>query len=368
MPGNKTVQYIVMALKAGAVIIGLWLFFRYVFSWILPFLIAFLAAYMLETPIVRMRRRWRIKRCFLSASMTVLLYGTAALLVYLAIYRLGTEIPGIMTRLGRLSERVPALIAELGARMTGLIDSFPEPVRNFLNGLNIDELLSQMSIPRDALSGVVEFGKSFAKGLPPAALFVAAAMLSTYFISADFPRISSFLWSQIPEKRRDSIRRTRSQLGDTFCKWLKAQLMLMGITFLLLCAGLMLLRIRYAILLAAGIALIDALPLLGTAAILIPWALIAYLSGDTAASISLAVLAVIVSAARGIAEPRLVGAQIGLHPLVTLISMYIGFRTTGIIGMILFPMAALILIKFQEWGYIKIWKTDEAGERARTHP
>ena len=124
----------------------------------------------------------------------------------------------------------------------------------------------------------------------------------------------------------------------------------------LLLAGFFFLRIEGAVLLAAMIALLDALPLFGAGVALVPWALAELLLSNPSRAAGLALLFAVILAVRNGLEPHVVGRQIGLHPLVSLISFYLGWRLAGLAGMLLAPILVLILVKLQEWGYSRLWR------------
>ena len=122
--------------------------------------------------------------------------------------------------------------------------------------------------------------------------------------------------------------------------WLLAQLKLAGVTLILLCLGLVLLRVRYALLWALGITVLDAFPILGTGTVLLPWALICFLQGNTPRAIGLLGLYAVISLTRSVLEPKLVGRHLGLDPLAALVALYAGYKLWGIGGMILAPLLA----------------------------
>ena len=133
-------------------------------------------------------------------------------------------------------------------------------------------------------------------------------------------------------------RAIRAALGG----WLLAQLKLMGVTFLILTAGFLLLRTEYPLLFALLTTLIDALPVFGTGTVLIPWALLEFLHGNTACGVGFLILYAVAALTRQTLEPRLVGQQIGLAPIFTLLALYAGYKTIGVPGMILFPICAVL--------------------------
>ena len=124
----------------------------------------------------------------------------------------------------------------------------------------------------------------------------------------------------------------------------------------LLLLGLLLIRQPYALLLAAIIAVIDALPVFGTGTFLLPWAALCLLLQQTPKAIALGAIYAVITLVRSFLEPKVMAAQVNLPPLAALIAMYIGFCTMGVTGMILFPVALLFLKQLQDAGYLHLWK------------
>ena len=183
-----------------------------------------------------------------------------------------------------------------------------------------------------------------ASALPSLLLSLFTALLATYLMSACRPELAGWAERLLPPPWRDTLGRLGRELKGALGGWLKAQLLLMLLTFGVLTAGLLLLRVEPALLLAGLIALLDALPLFGAAVILVPWAAGALLGGYPLLGAGLLVLCGVVILTRGLLEPRLVGGQVGLHPLAALAGLYVGFRLLGVAGMFLAPLF-LVLVK-----------------------
>ena len=128
--------------------------------------------------------------------------------------------------------------------------------------------------------------------------------------------------------------------------YIRAQLIIMSIVFCILLIGFVVLDVRFAVLLAFVISMIDAIPVLGTGMILNPWAVVCLLQGDFVTAAGLAGLYVIILVMRQFVEPRILSGQLGIHPIITLVAMYTGLKVIGIFGMILGPLTALIIINF----------------------
>ncbi|NLD87121.1 MAG: sporulation integral membrane protein YtvI, partial [Clostridiales bacterium] len=236
------------------------------------------------------------------------------------------------------------------------VDKLPGDIPSFVTE-QANNILSDIKIPTSAITTVTKGITNFAFSLPSALIFIIVLLVSTYFISSDYDSTKKFIATQIPEKFREGISRTAQHLVNTLGKWLKAMGIIVLITFTELAIGLYLIGIDYAIIIAMIIAVIDVLPVLGVGTVLIPWSIIGFISGNVYIGVCILVLYIVITIVRNVLEPKIVGHQIGLHPLVTLISMYVGLRTIGFAGMFLFPIIAITLQKLQEWDYIKVYKT-----------
>jgi len=190
-----------------------------------------------------------------------------------------------------------------------------------------------------------------ASALPAAALFLFTTVLATYFTSAGRPALDG-LRRRLPPPWRTRLGRVAGGLREALGGWLKAQGLLMLITFGELAAGFLLLRVELSLLLAGLVALVDALPVFGTGTVLLPWAVLALLGGDVRMSVGLLVLYSVISLVRSLLEPRLVGARVGLPPLAALVCMYVGFQALGVLGMLLAPLAAVLARQLWDSGLL----------------
>lgn len=197
---------------------------------------------------------------------------------------------------------------------------------------------------------------TFISSLPDIGLFAVTTVLAMYFTSLSYPAILSFLKRQLPPswqaKCRDSVICFRS----TVRKWLRAQLLLILTTFLILLGGFIWIGLDYALLAAVFTAVVDALPVLGTGTVLIPWAAGCFLLGDTGRGIALLALYALAVLAHTLLEPRLLAGQADLPPISALLAMYLGFHFLGVGGMLLFPILLLLLKQFHDAGITAIWK------------
>lgn len=250
--------------------------------------------------------------------------------------------------LGLLAQVLPELLEaarggmeSLELFLTDLVARSPESVRPLLIG-QVEELFSGGSALLDRVTGwLLSLASRLLSALPDSALSFGTGIIASFMISAKLPRWKTWLRSRFPGEKLRPALDTLKGVKTAVLGWLKAQLRLCGVTWALVTAGFLLLGIRHAPLWAAAVALVDALPVLGTGAVLVPWSLVSFLRADTGRAFGLLGLYGAVTVIRSLLEPRLVGRQLGLDPLVTLIALYAGYRFWGLPGMILSPILAV---------------------------
>lgn len=322
------------------IFLGVWLGLRYLFPIILPFLLGWGLAAMAEPGTKFLQKKLHFPRCAASGTaVTLTLALLLTLLWFLAAigYRemtlLAKGLPGLVTELtGRI-----ALVRDW---VIALIDRVPEglaaPVRQA-----VSELFAGGSVLIEkATDTLLRFAGHMVEGIPGGALLAGTAVISGYMISAQMPALAERLrqnsiWSQ---RIRPAVQRLRCVAG----RWLKAQLKLSGITLAIVWAGFLLLRIQNSLFWAFVTALVDAVPMLGTGTILIPWSILAFLNGDTVRGVGLLGIYVTAMVTRSGLEPRMLGRQLGMNPLTTLVALYAGFQIWGVTGMILAPILVVM--------------------------
>lgn len=184
--------------------------------------------------------------------------------------------------------------------------------------------------------------------IPVAFIYITITILSTYFLCADKFYILDQIEHHIPrlwvKRFIKHLREITSALGN----YLKAEATLIIISFFIVLIGLYIgkftgLKIEYPLLCALGIAFVDALPILGSGTVMIPWAAFSFIDNNVSLGLLLIGLYIFTLVVRQMVEPRLVSNKIGIHPIFTLIAMYTGFKLTGVIGLFLGPIILIIL-------------------------
>ena len=249
--------------------------------------------------------------------------------------------------MGRLAQRVPDLAQSALQALTALQDQLillaekaPEPVRPrlrqtvlgfFRDGSGLLQQLGQ-HIPGVVTSAIGTVGSG--------ALQAGTGVVAAYLISARLPALKAGIHAHLPkswkEKTLPALERVKAALGG----WLKAQLKLCAVTWGIVGIGFLVLRIPGAVGWAAVVAVVDAIPILGTGTVLVPWAVICFLRQESLRAIGLLGIYAAAAITRTVLEPKLVGRQLGLDPLTTLAALYLGFRFWGIPGLLLTPILA----------------------------
>lgn len=211
---------------------------------------------------------------------------------------------------------------------------------------NVEEFFSSGSALLERVAGYgIHLASNVLSQLPKGALALGTGLISSFMISAKLPVIREKIAQSLPGEKIKPWVDSLKSLKAALLGWLKAQITLSGVTFGILSVSFLVLRIPYGILWAFLVALVDAFPILGTGTALVPWSLIAFVQGNTFRAFGLLGAYAVVTLTRTVLEPRLVGRQLGLDPLVTLVCLYAGFRLWGILGMILTPMLAVTVVQ-----------------------
>ena len=332
------------SLKKPLILIGgfaaLWLGVHFVLPILLPFLLGAGLALAAE-PLVQLgTKRLRFPRWLgagVGVSATLLgIAGIVSLIGAVAVREIGT-----------LARNLPDLenTARQGMLMAqdffvGVSEQAPEGVRPMLQKtvLNFFDdgsvLLEQVTdrVPSMVGTAIEKVGSG--------ALGVGTGVLAAFLISARLPELKRKVWQWLPESFQitylPALKRVRKALGG----WLKAQLTLCAVTYGIVSIGFFFLKIPYGWAWAFLVALVDAVPILGTGTVLVPWALICLFQGESLQAVGLLLTYGAALTTRTVLEPRLVGRQLGLDPLITLLTLYIGYRFWGILGMLVAPIFA----------------------------
>lgn len=326
-------------------VVGLWLFLRYLLPVLVPFLLAALLAMAAEPLVSVLHKRLKFPRTAAAAAGV-----TVALLI--AVLLLVSLFALLIRQLGSLADVLPDLeqtamngLSALEHWALGLAQKAPDGVRAVVLH-SVSNMFSNGSALLDrVMERLLALASVVLKGLPDSALGLGTWVLASFMISARLPKIKNWLSSIVPESWQQTYVPQLRALKTSFGGWLMAQGKLVGVTFLVLTAGFFLLRIDHPVLWAAVTCIVDILPILGTGTVLIPWGIVCFLQGDTLRAVGLLGIYGVVALLRSVLEPRLVGKQLGLDPLTTLLAIYAGYRFWGLLGMVFAPVLAALVVQ-----------------------
>ena len=342
------------------ILVIVYVIFKYLIGLLLPFLLAFLVVSVLR-PLVRyLNQRFKFKLAFSALVCDLLFFGALGIIIGFGGARIITMLIDVFARLPAFYTNVfePA-IQNLAAGAEGLAAQFDIPsidwIDTFLPQLvnNLGDWVSRFSMT------VVGFLSDYASRLPSILVNILMMIIATFFLSFDYENVTQFILNNLPERARRTVLAAGSNFKKTLLQYGKSYFIILCITFCELAAGLGILKVKNFAMAAVLISFVDVLPVLGTGIVLIPWALMSLLQKNYYQGIGLIILYVVILVVRQIMEPRIVGKQVGVHPLVTLISMFVGANLFGIIGMFGLPLSIAIIQNLTANGNILIFKKNK---------
>ena len=327
------------------VIIGCLLLLLLAFPYVAPFVLAAVFAWMID-PAVRFLTRLvggsKAARNVFSALFVLLLVTAVTVIVFLLVNRVFSEIRALALALpGWFTQASGDVLAWLeGLELDWPI--FSEGVETAVLRL----LADATSMITSALSGAAAFvarsAIRTASFLPQGILFVVLTLMGTFYMSSDKERIFGFLRSLLPEKHRQRSNMFRASILRAVLGQIRAALIMLVVTFTELAVGFLLMKLDYAILFALVIAVLDALPVIGAGLFLIPMCIYGIVVGNVTLAVGAGLVYLMTIVVRQLLEPRIIGKQLGLYPLATMMAMYAGLHAMGFLGMILGPLILLL--------------------------
>ena len=325
-------------LSVGIVAAGLiaLVLIRYFLPAVLPFLIAWAVAFAVRPIAAFVSSRTRLPERILRVALAIV--GTLLLFVTL-FFALRECIFALWRFLSELGE---------GDAIYDLITELSSPTLPIFGDVIPDELARRIGdalhgLLTSALSAIGSAVTGFAAAIPRAVLFLVVTVIAVVYFTLDLEGINRAVRGVLPRAFSDRLSTLRREIFTVGAKYLGSYLLIMLITFSIMLTGLLLLRIRGALIIAAIVAFLDVLPVIGVGTVLVPWSIVELASGNTYVGISLLILLLVNEVVRQLAEPRIVGKNLGIHPLLTLVMIYAGYSLFGVLGLLLIPVVPALL-------------------------
>lgn len=321
-----------------------------VLAYFMPFVVGFILS-LIANPVVRfLEKKINIKRKYGFALIIIFVIA----IVVLACYGIGAA---LATGLIGFTDNLPTMYANAGIEITRALEQIERLLNSipFLNGFDLNKLV--VALEGSLNNVVVGNGEptvtaisGFAKGIPDALVNIVMGFLATYFFIADREKLLKLTKKHLPASFQENVGNIYEQAIRVVGAYFKAQFKIMGIIYVIVLIGLVLLDVDYAWLIGFGIAFLDMLPLFGTGTVLCPWAIIKLFSGNLGAAAGMIILYAVCLVVHQLVQPKLVGESVGMDPFATLLFMYIGYRVSSVIGMIISIPIGMILINLYKAG------------------
>jgi sporulation integral membrane protein YtvI len=347
---TKYLKILVNLLVAALVIVFLCVIFPKLITFFMPFVIGWIIS-MIANPLVRLlEKKLKIVRKHGSMMIIIAVLAVVILLGYLGVSKLVAETGNLIENLPQIYENWQRDFQEIGENLEIVYNRLPRDTQ-----AHLEQLASNLS---GYLSGLVQtIGEptvaatgNFVKNVPSALISVIMCILSAYFFTAERHEILQGMRKYVPGEIWDRVSSVIAELKRVVGGYFKAQFKIMGVVYVILLVGLLIMRVGYSPLVAFLVAFLDALPFFGTGTVLIPWAVIKLLSADYEIAVGLVILYAVTQIVRQVIQPKIVGDTIGMNPLATLIFMYIGYKISSVIGMIIAVPVGMIVINLYQTG------------------
>lgn len=360
-------------------IIGLvYVFFKYCFVIAAPFLLSFFFAVILQRPLGWLDKKTKNKmHSFWSIVLVLLCVAIILGPVISIIATLFREIGNFISFLGEQLNDLPTFLVTLQNEILKAIKFLPDSIYtsvsenitqffgNLINDFDVSKLGINMSSITSGLSNGISGVYSVVKNIPSILISVVIGIIAWILFTKDYKKVVKFIKLQLPDKHKNLLSETKKIFSSTILKMCRAYGLIMFITFCENFLGLTILNLigvmknSYVFVIAICIAVFDILPVAGSGGILIPWSLIALVSGNVGQCVGLLILYAVITVIRQYIEPKIVGDSLGVNPLVTLAGLYFGLKLFGFMGMFIVPICVMTLKAFNDAGRIHLYTPPE---------
>lgn len=344
-----------------AIIIAIaYLIVQYVIPVLTPFITAFVIVWIMKGPADYIAKKTPFSEKQMRMVMVFLFYVGIVFLV------MGSGVK-IVSKIGELggnfpqlyNDRIVPIMNEAFRIVEQTMDNIDPIVIEELKGMFADFIQTMGQFVSKVSVQLVKIVSNYASQIPSLFIKLIIMIISSFFIAADYDKLMAFLHKILPEKLQNGIRTIKKYGANVLTQYLKSYFLIFCVTYIELCIGLFILKIPYVGLVSFVISIFDILPILGLGGVLIPWSIICLIMKKYMLALGIILLYIIITVIRNIIEPKIIGMQIGLHPLATLIGMFVGLRLFGIIGLFGIPITLSIGLQLYKKGLIRLPKRKE---------
>lgn len=377
-----------------AIVLGLsYLFFKYCFWALSPFIFALFIATIVQKPTNLITKKLPIKRGLVSIFFVLFLYVTIGCVVSLVGIKLVDSVKELFSFVSAKITDFPSLVEDVKNWTLSIVPVIPDRfeaavTENLTEWFDVIREKSAGEVAStivDSTSGGEGFSfSSFAgplsgvwktvKGIPTFFVAVVIAVLSSCFIAADYDWIVNFIKKQVPEKNRHKLSVSKRVVFSSLGKLVRSYALIICITGTEVFIGLNALSLLgiytggNILTIAIIIAVFDILPVLGTGTFMIPWAAYSLITGKISLAIGLFIIYAVIYLVRQVIEPKIIGGTVGLPAFLTLMGMYLGSQLFGFIGIFLLPILMIIVKLLNDEGVIHLWAPSDYSKEEPKKP
>lgn len=312
----------------------LWLF--------LPFVASYLVSLLVNPFADALQKRLKMPRALSAILVVLVTVGLIGGIVTAVIWKIVDEIRAVYYDFPNILANIQSAWYSTSEFLSNTMDALPESVQDVCQSLinQTTEWISGIA----ANTTIVQSAGNFAKSLPSAFISIIVFILSLFFMVSDSETVAEMVKKPFTEKFLRRVGEIKAEAKKYVGGYVKAQLTIMCIFFFIIFIGLTVLKVEHALVIALATALLDALPIFGSGAVLWPWALVSFITGSFGMGTSLIIIYLLLVLIRQLIEPKIVSRNIGMHPILTLMAMYVGYRTLSFGGMIFGPLLLMFII------------------------
>ncbi len=354
---NDYIRISIIAVVTALVVLGLYFSFPalislsgYLVSLFLPFIIGYFYTLAVRPLMSLFTRKLKLPSWISAVLVMIVSIGVIGGIASLVITKVFEQVRNIYTQFPIIYQNGLNTFNNTKTQLLGLYEMLPQNIQMSIQafGTNftskIAEFINTQSLP------MISYAGATARALPKVFVGLIVFFLASFFMLSEPDTFTNMFKAHIPDGIKKKWANVKFQLKSYLGGYIKAQCIIMLVAFCILFLGLSILGVEFSLIIAIGIAVLDALPFFGSGAVLWPWALINFINGDLKGGIAMLVIYVVIVMTRQFIEPKIVSKKIGTNPLLTLMSMYIGYKTFSIGGMILGPVILLCSISFYKAG------------------
>ena len=316
---------------------------KFLLAYIFPFVIGIGVAFVVQKPALYLSKRLHINKQVFAVTLTVLICFVVLAAIFLGVWALGNRMTEYISKMPEYIRGFQKTVDGMEKKITDNIQSLTAGQKNAIQTAFSKAINSFITLATDFIS---DTAANIIKGLPGFLISSIVTVVASCYLAKDFDRLKRFAAGLMKPERVKTVSGIKNVFVKNSIKFIKGYGIISVITFFELSLAFSVLGIKKAILTAMLISLVDALPVLGVGTVIIPWAIIELLKNNLILGFGLVITYAVIAVVRNFIEPKIIGNQMGINPIFTLFSMFLGLKIAGILGMILFPLTLTVMIDY----------------------